>query len=61
MTEPGKPSESALKVNQGIEQPPVINPQAADRYSKPVQAVLDIDTYFNGILQGNRMVLGKAI
>ena len=61
MTEPGKPSESALKVNQGIEQPPAINPQAADRYSKPVQAVLDFDAYYNGILGGNRMVLGKAI
>lgn len=61
MTEPGKPPASALKVNQGIEQPPVINPQAADRYSKPAQAILDIDTYYNGILRSNRMVLGKAI
>lgn len=61
MSEEKKPYKSALRVQRGIEQPPVINPLAADKYSKPAQLLLDLDTYYNGILQGNRMVLGKAI
>lgn len=58
----GKPSyKSALKVNSGIEPPPVINPEAADKFSKARLKLPDIETYFHGILQGSRVVLSKAI
>lgn len=61
MSDDNKSYKSALRVNDGIEQPPAINPQAADKFSKPSHQLLDLDTYYKGILQGNRMILGKAI
>jgi LAO/AO transport system kinase len=61
MSENNKSYKSALKVNDGIEQPPAINPQVAGKFSSASHQLLDLDTYYNGILQSNRMVLGKAI
>jgi len=58
----GKSSfKSNLKVQGGIEPPPVINPKAADQYSKANWKIMDIDTYLQGILRGSRVVLSKAI
>jgi LAO/AO transport system kinase len=61
MSENKEKFKSALKVNSGIEPPPVINPEAAGRFSQSGKSILDLDTYYRGILDGNRMVLGKAI
>ncbi len=61
MREGKRSFKSALKVNSGIEKPPVINPLITSGLSKPASQLHDIDTYINGILEGNRMMLGKAI
>lgn len=52
---------SALKVNDGIEQPPVIHPQIAEKLKKKHRNILSINEYVDGITAGNRMLLGKAI
>ncbi|HXK81017.1 MAG TPA: methylmalonyl Co-A mutase-associated GTPase MeaB [Bacteroidales bacterium] len=54
-----KLSGSALHVNDGVEQPPNINPG----YKKPVSvsSLLSKQEYFDGIINGNRAILGKAI
>jgi LAO/AO transport system kinase len=56
-----KPYKSALKVNEGIEQPPSVNRGAAERYSKPGRKLLKTDQYVEGIRSGNRTVLSQAI
>lgn len=61
MPEKNKTYKSALKVNKGIEQPPVINPVFAKAISKQTNQLLDTDIYYKGILDGNRVMLSKAI
>lgn len=61
MSDDNNTYKSALKVKDGVEQPPAINPQVAGRFSKATHQLLDLEGYYNGILQGNRMILGKAI
>ncbi|MFA5970748.1 MAG: methylmalonyl Co-A mutase-associated GTPase MeaB [Lentimicrobiaceae bacterium] len=56
-----KPFKSALKVNEGIEQPPSVNLGAAQHYSKPGRKLLTPDQYVEGITNGNRTVLSQAI
>ncbi len=56
-----KPFKSALKVNDGIEQPPSVNIGAARHFSKPGRKLLASDTYVGGIINGNRTVLSQAI
>ncbi|MEI8049014.1 MAG: methylmalonyl Co-A mutase-associated GTPase MeaB [Bacteroidota bacterium] len=56
-----KPFKSALKVNDGIEQPPSVNMGAARHFSKPGRKLLASDTYVLGIINGNRTVLSQAI
>lgn len=56
-----KPFKSALKVNEGIEQPSSINIGAAEYYSKPGKKLLSPDQYVEGIVKGNRTVLSQAI
>ena len=55
-----KNEDSALKVNGGIKQPPVINPYLQNR---PVRrpAVKSVDEYMAGILAGDTTVLSQAI
>ena len=55
------PYKSALKVNDGIEQPPSINAGAAEHYSKPRRKHLTPDQYVEGIRSGNRTILSQAI
>lgn len=50
-------SDSALKVNSGIEQPPIVNP--GFKRIKPRK--LSVDDYVNGILEGNITILSQAI
>jgi LAO/AO transport system kinase len=61
MDSSGKPFKSALKVNQGIEQPPVVNEAAASRFKNTKSSLLTADDYFAGILSGNLTILSKAI
>ncbi len=56
-----KPFKSALKVNEGIEQPPSVNLGAAQHYSKPGRKLLSSNQYVEGIRSGNRTVLSQAI
>jgi len=56
-----KSFRSALKVNEGIEQPPSVNAEAARQYSKPGRQMLTPDQYVEGITGGNRTILSQAI
>jgi LAO/AO transport system kinase len=56
-----KPYKSALKVNEGIEQPPTLNVNAAQHFSKPGRKMLQPQQYVDGIISGNRTVLSQAI
>ena len=57
-----KPEETALVVNEGVEQPPIINPYLSrilkKRNSRPAMTV---DDYMKGIIEGNTIILSKAI
>ena len=57
--EESKSEKSALIVNDGVQQPPTINPNIS-RFRKQKQN-LSIGDYVNGILNGNVNVLGRAI
>lgn len=50
---------SALTVQPGIEQPPVVNPEVGR--TKARKREIKPEEYFQGIRQGNRTMLGKAI
>ena len=53
-------NKSALKVNQGVEQPPVVNKRAIkSRHS--IRKSLNKEDYVKGINEGNRSILAKAI
>jgi len=56
-----KSYKSALKVNEGIEQPPSINAGAARHFSKAGRSLLSADQYVDGIVNGNRTILSQAI
>lgn len=56
-----KKHKSALKVNSGVEQPQSVNPalkNSLKQFKKPLSGV---DDYLEGIKQGNRAVLSRAI
>jgi LAO/AO transport system kinase len=61
MSENKEKYHSALRVKSGIEQPPAINPALSGKYPRSLQLLLDVNAYYEGIIQGNRMILGKAI
>lgn len=61
MTKKKEHYKSALKVNEGVEQPPSLNPAAVERLKKRKKADLSIDDYIQGILKGERAILSKAI
>ncbi len=50
-------ADSALKVNSGIEQPPIVNPH----FKKRPRRQLTTDDYVKGILEGNITILSQAI
>ncbi len=50
-------SGSALAVNSGVEQPPVVSPY----FKKVKRRQLSVDDYMKGILEGNTTVLSQAI
>lgn len=53
--------ESALRVNAGVEQPPIINAKGAADFKKTKKAELSVNDYVVGIKEGSRAVLSKAI
>lgn len=54
------PFESALKVNEGIEQPPQVNAEYVKNLKRK-RSLLPVDAYVDGVLAGNRTILSQAI
>ncbi len=52
---------SALKVNNGIEQPPSLNPKARQQFKNLRKHLYPIEIYVDGILNGDKTLLGQAI
>lgn len=55
-----KKNKSALKVKQGVERPPVVNERAI-KARKNIKHKLGFNDYMQGIKEGNRSILAKAI
>lgn len=55
------PLRSALKVNEGIEQPPSINPNLSGSGFLKKKPVLPVQGYVDGIRAGDRSLLSQAI
>jgi LAO/AO transport system kinase len=53
--------KSALKVNEGIEQPESVDQNAAQRFINIKRKKLSVQEYFDGIRQKDRTILSKAI
>jgi LAO/AO transport system ATPase len=53
--------DSALIVNEGIEQPPIVNPYIDNFYKKNQVKVLSEEQYVEGIIAGNITILSQAI
>lgn len=53
--------DSALIVNEGIDQPPVVNPYISNFYKKNRVKQLSVKDYVDGILAGNMTTLSQAI
>jgi LAO/AO transport system kinase len=56
-----KEYRSALKIQEGIPQPPSINPDALSQSGRKLRKKYSADEYVNGILSGNRTILSQAI
>jgi LAO/AO transport system kinase len=56
-----KKNKSALRVQEGIEQPSSVNEDFLRNLKNHKPENLSVDDYLKGILSGNRMVLSKAI
>lgn len=52
--------DTALVVNEGVEQQPVINPYIK-KFFKKRPALLSVEEYMNGITSGNTTILSQAI
>lgn len=52
---------SAMKVNKGIPQPSSLNDESAKKFVQKKRNSLSVSEYVNGILEGNRTILGRAI
>ena len=62
MSKKGKPeNKSALNVNKGVEQPSSINKKAAGKFKRRKRPNYTVDQYVNGIINGDRTLLGQAI
>ncbi|MEI7594467.1 MAG: methylmalonyl Co-A mutase-associated GTPase MeaB [Bacteroidota bacterium] len=53
--------ESALKVNEGIEQPPSVNEDAVSKYKNKQKYLPSVAELSKGILKGDRTMLSRAI
>ncbi|MFZ4398469.1 MAG: methylmalonyl Co-A mutase-associated GTPase MeaB [Bacteroidales bacterium] len=61
MGENKKKFQSALKVQEGIEQPSSVNPRLSDTLRVNKKPFFTVDEYVDGILKANRTILSKAI
>jgi LAO/AO transport system kinase len=61
MIEKEQNDDSALRVNEGIDQPDALNPDAARKFRDSIPKEQDAKVYVQGILEGNRALLSKAI
>jgi LAO/AO transport system kinase len=52
---------SALKINEGIPQPPSVSYESIERLKRHKRPQLSIDEYVQGILKGDRTILSRAI
>jgi LAO/AO transport system ATPase len=52
--------DSALIVNDGVEQPPIVNPYIKKIFKKR-PALLSVEEYMKGIISGNTTILSQAI
>ena len=52
--------DSALVMNDGIEQPPIVNPYLSNIVRRR-RAAMTVEDYMKGILEGNTIVLSQAI
>jgi LAO/AO transport system kinase len=56
-----KEFKSALKVQEGINQPPSINPDILRKNTERKKKKYSVDDYVDGIISGNRTILSQAI
>jgi LAO/AO transport system kinase len=61
MIEKEHSDDSALRVNEGIDQPSAMNPEAARKFRDSLPGDMDAAAYIAGIREGNRSLLSKAI
>ena len=61
MTDKGNHYKSALKVQEGIEQPSSVNADYIEKMKAAKQTILNVDEFVEGIRNGNRTILSKAI
>jgi LAO/AO transport system kinase len=61
MMDEKKEYKSALKVHEGIPQPPSINPDVLTKSGRKRPKKYSIDEYVDGIVSGNRTILSQAI
>ena len=52
---------NTLKVNEGVEQPPVVNPLLESKLSRYKKRNVNVAALFDGILKGDRTSLSRAI
>lgn len=55
-----KNDDTALIVNEGVEQPPIVNPYLS-KFLKKKSPLLSVDEYIEGILSSNNTILSQAI
>jgi LAO/AO transport system kinase len=53
--------ESALRVNEGVEQPFQVDENAVRLFKSKKKDLLSVDEYVKGVLNGNRTILSQAI
>ncbi len=56
-----KVNKSALSISNGIEQPKDVSDNAVARFKKKKKKLYSPDEYVEGLLSGNRIILGQAI
>jgi LAO/AO transport system kinase len=61
MTSSENKNQSALHVNDGIQQPEAVNISAVERFRQLRRKKLSPQEYYQGIISGNRTMLGRAI
>ena len=61
MSHPDEEFKSALKVNDGIPQPPSVSVESVKYFKSKIRKQLSVEEYVTGILQQNRTILSQAI